>query len=112
VVAFLIFNLPQYRGDRLGAAVIMLLMFGLASLPLTYFLSSFFEVNPTLLYSHSQVFCFGTCVNSPVLMSLMFGLASLPLTSYLPFLEGKIQPCWVPPPGLIILECACAPLHV
>lgn len=45
VIIFVAFNLPAFRGVRLAAAVVLLVLFGLSSLPLTYFMSSFFDVS-------------------------------------------------------------------
>ena len=45
VICFQAFNMPQFSGDRLTAVAALLGLFGLASLPLTYFLHFFFVVS-------------------------------------------------------------------
>ena len=45
VICFQAFNMPQFSGDRLTAVAALLGLFGVASLPLTYFLHFFFAVS-------------------------------------------------------------------
>jgi hypothetical protein len=54
IVCFYSFDLPQFRGARMAAVVVLFLCFGAASLPLTYLLSFAFsdemrglQVNPS-----------------------------------------------------------------
>ena len=47
VICFQAFDMPQFGGDRLTAVAALLGLFGLASLPLTYFLHFFFVVSWT-----------------------------------------------------------------
>ena len=46
VLCFQVFGLAQFTGERLTAVTVLLALFGLASLPLTYFLHFFFTVSP------------------------------------------------------------------
>ena len=39
ILCFYAFDLPQFRGVRMAAVVVLFLLFGFASLPLTYLLS-------------------------------------------------------------------------
>ncbi len=39
ILCFYAFDLPQFRGVRMAAVVVLFLLFGLASLPLTYLLT-------------------------------------------------------------------------
>ena len=45
VLCFQVFGLAQFQGERLTALTVLLGLFGLASLPLTYFLHFFFTVS-------------------------------------------------------------------
>ncbi len=45
VLCFQVFGLAQFQGERLTALTVLLALFGLASLPLTYFLHFFFTVS-------------------------------------------------------------------
>ena len=48
VLCFRMFNLAQFSGERLTAVAALLGLFGLASLPLTYFLHFFFTASHCL----------------------------------------------------------------
>lgn len=43
IICFYSFDLPQFRGVRMAAVVVLFLCFGAASLPLTYLLSFAFS---------------------------------------------------------------------
>ncbi|KAK9828547.1 hypothetical protein WJX72_000707 [[Myrmecia] bisecta] len=43
IICFYCFDLPQFRGERMGAVVLLLWTFGLAALPLTYLAHFLFE---------------------------------------------------------------------
>ena len=45
VLCFQVFGLAQFTGERLTAVAVLLGLFGVASLPLTYFLHFFFTVS-------------------------------------------------------------------
>ncbi len=45
VLCFQVFGLAQFQGERLTALTVLLGLFGLAALPLTYFLHFFFTVS-------------------------------------------------------------------
>lgn len=50
VLCFQVFGLAQFQGERLTALTVLLGLFGLASLPLTYFLHFFFNVSHQALF--------------------------------------------------------------
>ena len=58
LVCYAAFDLPEFQGARLGAFAVLLGMFGLASLPLTYLLHFAFDVStgltPCTTYAQTQ----------------------------------------------------------
>jgi hypothetical protein len=42
ILCFYAFDLPQFKGTRMAAATVILIMFGVASIPLTYLCSFLF----------------------------------------------------------------------
>ena len=54
LLCFYAFNLPQFHGIRLAATAVLLLLFGLAALPMTYLLHFLFEVSAWSMSVHAQ----------------------------------------------------------
>lgn len=60
LIVFACFDVPAFRGERLGIVLLMLLLFAWAGLPLTYLLSRRFEVASNAYAKLSMLFIFGS----------------------------------------------------
>lgn len=85
VICFQAFNMPQFSGDRLTAVAALLGLFGLASLPLTYFLHFMFAVSH--MHSLSSAL--------RLLLHLLLMPACLTLHQQMPVLSSHAYPWFV-----------------